>query len=821
MADLRITVAGTVVPVTLGPQGPRGEPGADAGAVGLATELNALTIDATSFDTSGFASLGIGGGRYHSDALATADNNALYPLFVRAKANGWARLDHHVIGPEQGGWEDGEADSGQIITDAFKYQRAMDLALGDGASGTIELVRGRTYLLDDLVDQEVGTTFELGDGKLLMPPGAKLKGNGATLRPSTQGVNNPLIRGTADFLLWPEVVGAVATGDTTNTSTTVDITAVTAGELVVGRPISGSGIPAGARIASFGTFDGVTGTIVISAAATATAADVALTVGMSAGENEYTLATSAEAVDVEAARLLGAMALWRMGSASWDTQETLNWAWARIVSVDTVAGTVTLDRSLEKDWDGTGEGNPVSWPESAHNKRLYIGFPLSGEIIDDLNLEPVDEATPSHRGLAFYGGRDLRIGSVRGRFQRHTTLTLQFIDGFDVGFVAARQSPETAANQGYGMRTSESRGRIGQLLAVDCHHYDYYVEFASNVKIDRFHGVVNNRDDSDSGGEFRHRCIGVTGNSHVHVNDFFAQGYGNFLCYEETHDGVFKCGKARVQTAVACDTYPVPGHNCDRLEICLNGVEELYLGHLVEEVTQTLLLDDNKTVDMNFGPGLPIEVKAWFGNGAVQGDLTTLGVGRSSSRLNCVSLAPSSASDVEVDLITAYSYGSIVAGAKPRIGAGGGDPGWTYRTEDAIVRVVTPNVANLRGSGKFIRVRMKMLRNQLAAALQTYSNARFNREVSGVEYESQATSTLNSSIAAGAQVSQTVTLTGVAAGDMAEASLNVALNADLVKTVEAVTNGVKVTITNNSTTTARTGPAGTLFVKARKRRLGA
>lgn len=64
---------------------------------------------------------------------------------------------------------------------------------------------------------------------------------------------------------------------TLNSTTTLNITAVSAGEIQVGTQVTGTGIPAGAYIKSLGTGTGGTGTYILSAAATATNTGVAIT----------------------------------------------------------------------------------------------------------------------------------------------------------------------------------------------------------------------------------------------------------------------------------------------------------------------------------------------------------------------------------------------------------------------------------------------------------------------------------------------------------------------------------------------------------------
>ena len=63
---------------------------------------------------------------------------------------------------------------------------------------------------------------------------------------------------------------------TTNSTTTLNITAVTTGEIQVGTQVTGTGIPAGSYITELGTGTGSTGTYIMNVAATASASGVAI-----------------------------------------------------------------------------------------------------------------------------------------------------------------------------------------------------------------------------------------------------------------------------------------------------------------------------------------------------------------------------------------------------------------------------------------------------------------------------------------------------------------------------------------------------------------
>ena len=281
-------------------------------------------------------------------------------------------------------------------------------------------------------------------------------------------------------------------------------------------------------------------------------------------------------------------------------------------------------------------------------------------------------------------------------------------------------------------------------------------------------------------------------------------------------------GTARVVGYDAPARVPVPGYNCERLELCLNGVEELYLAAKARWVEQTIFLSDGMvaatTGAFDFPSGAVIACEVLFGGGAVQADFTDFRVGRPSLTVGLkVNLVPTMPTTSEISFITAFSHGSFVGGAKPRFGTV--SPLWAYRSQPAQIRISTPAGGALTGSGKFVHVRMLIVPNELAGSADAVSNRTLAAENVFWPYEGQAPSgALDVAISAGATVSQTVTATGLAAGDMADASFSAALAPGLLKTVEAVANGIKVSLTN-PTAAVIGGPAGTIYVQGRKRQL--
>jgi hypothetical protein len=91
----------------------------------------------------------------------------------------------------------------------------------------------------------------------------------------------------------PTNTGVVSTA----TNTTLTVTTAPAAPIVVGQPISGTGIPAGTYIAALGTGTGGLGTYTLSAATTATAAGVTATFTL-AVETPFVVRSTAAAGEI-------------------------------------------------------------------------------------------------------------------------------------------------------------------------------------------------------------------------------------------------------------------------------------------------------------------------------------------------------------------------------------------------------------------------------------------------------------------------------------------------------------------------------------------
>lgn len=137
--------------------------------------------------------------------------------------------------------------------------------------------------------QQALQTIFLADNSNLIPPGLGVtlfsngdfwvtnpSGNTATIKQKVYvSYANGAVSKTAATS--SASTNALITANTTNTSATLTVTANTGAAIVVGQPVSGTNIPAGAYISALGTGTGFAGTYTMSAAATGTASGTTVT----------------------------------------------------------------------------------------------------------------------------------------------------------------------------------------------------------------------------------------------------------------------------------------------------------------------------------------------------------------------------------------------------------------------------------------------------------------------------------------------------------------------------------------------------------------
>lgn len=692
----------------------------------------------------------------------------------------------------------GTNDDGTPISDAF-----VDL-VGDFDGGIVQLQPVQEYLFTD-IPAYPGSALRHDSARCYIPNGCTLRGNGAILTGATaQGEAVVMAQAVKidDYAVSGATVATV-TADTDST-TTVTITSVNTGTVQVGLAIAGSGIPAGATIASFGTFNGTSGTVVISAAATATASGVALTLsGMLAGVKVFQLATVADALDF----VVGEQVLIHLKDNPADLPEPMIWGWAKVTAVDTGAGTVTLDRALPEAWDGTG----------TNNTHLRRGAPASGLIAENMTFSAPSLTTNDNLvyGMRCYGGVNVQVDNLRGINAGAGTIVCQYVEGLNIGYIEAHSNPRIDhGSYGRGISLGLVRGRVDHLEVSNCGRYAAFIEHASEVSIGYLHDIVMN--DSTV---TRHKGVIATYGSRVHVDRALFEGKGEFYTHESVviGDGRVSFGTCRVVTSGNPFAVAVPAYDCERLELCINGVEELYLAAKARWVEQTIWLTDGMSESHDFAPGCVAACLILFGGGAVAADFLTFTVGKVTHATNVLAAVPASSTTTEQNFICAYNFQTFAAGqTRPLFGSVNGLI-WTHRAEVNRVNFTTAVGPGLAGSGKYIRVRMLITPNELAA-LDDVASDQIAREQTDFVYEGSKTFDW-ADLATATQQTTTVTVTGAALGDLV---VGVSMNVDLAGTeLRGYVNATDtVTVYHRNDTGGNVNLAsGTLTAQVRKRRL--
>jgi hypothetical protein len=625
---------------------------------------------------------------------------------------GWA--SPLVTTPERWGVVPSNTSAGQNITNAFAYHRA------NFGGGIMELAPGATYNMTQLAAQTVGSSYvHTSWGGILQPPSVMLRGNGATLKATSNAA-----------------CGVDARGDT--------------------------------------IFSGV------------------VTGAMTVGANVFQLATVADAANYS----VGDWVLWRLGDLSYDTPETVNWGFAKVTVVNTGTGQVTIDANLRRAWDGTG----------TNNKHLHKVVPLTGKTLDGcLRFDPPSSSTGTQGGFSATVGVGITLDHVIGRGCYAGTFDAQYVQDFHIGTVEARENPYTSANQGQGSRFAEATGRIDKLHTIGCAKEGLLAEAACDISIG-YH-----RDDNSFAATTRSVVL-ANGESRIHIENGYYTGLGGHYVLNTINGGRVTWGRLRCEFSTDPYTLPMPGEQVQMLELRINGVEERYDASRAYWYEQLVELTDNMNLQVNGPTGCVAQAYILFGGGAVQGDFSSLYVGRNGDATNIYSIIPTSASTTEVSLTTVYNF--------PGWGSVTGNKAWQYRAAQVVASIQTPAGTALAGSGKYVRVRWLIVPNELASAKDSFTSADLQRTKQGIVIEGSAASTLNVSIAAGGNATQSIPATGTAYGDLADVAFSYTLPTGLIRQVEAGTNLVKVTL-YNPTAAAITGPTGTVYVQSRKRRLGA
>lgn len=521
---------------------------------------------------------------------------------------------------------------------------------------------------------------------------------------------------------------------------------------------------------------------------------------MAAGANTFNIGATAAANYA-----VGDKVIWRLGDVPFNPPETYNWKFARVTAVDAVAGTVTLDRHLIEAWDGTGNYN-------CHLCKIQNS---EGSVFGDFAFEP-NTIPDTHLGggVTLQTQDNIRIRSLRCRGTQ--ALAMQYCENVEVGAVAAQDYLLSGLNQGVVVRMAESRAiRIALLTAENMGRHALVAEAGSEVTV----GTLRNHNTVEAATGPGMAVITANGKSTVHVEKLLLTGLGGNQAFSAQNGSRVTFGEVITNTATPIWLLPTPGINCQRLSMTIDGVEERYEADKFVMWERIIWLNDGMslTLDVPVNGGIVTECMVTFGGTTsarpVQADFTNLNFGRTGGSANQVSLIPAVADGLPVSMLTAYNGGAF--------GSYAGVYQWAQRAQRPRVAIVTPaSGRSLNGSGKYVHVRMKVHPNVLAAQLDM-GTAPYLMDAGLWEPEASKSHDFGS-IAAGATVSTTLTVTGAALGDFVSELSFAAAVADGLEFRGEVTAANTVTIKiKNPTAAAIAGPNTTVSARVSRKRLGA
>lgn len=482
-------------------------------------------------------------------------------------------------------------------------------------------------------------------------------------------------------------------------------------------------------------------------------------VAMAAGDDTFQLATVADAL----AFAVGETVLWRLGDVPLDPPETYNWGFATVEAINTGTGVITLSNGLSRAWDGTG----------ANNKYLYRVRPLTGDVLAGAaHFRPsVVGGHISGVGISITRGLNVRLGSIDAKGCAAGAVATQYVEGFHFDFIGARDSTQTGANQGQGCRFAESRGRVDEMVISNCWKEGVYAEAASDIHI----GDLR---DHNANASTSRRVVVANGESRVHVDKALLTGLGGHGTFDNV-DGKSDITFGTMRCELASDPYvlPMPGKNVDTLSLRLNGVEELYCAADAYWTEWTVELFDGMG-KMLIGPrGIVLRAEAYLGGpsagtGAVASNFDFFNVGKEDgaggfdggTMAGTLSATPLDEwQDISAAFITTDALGSV-AGRQ-----------WSRRAQRLFAYIDTVAGPGLDGSGKYIKLRFLVIPNRKVGYEDAVDPATRGYLRRAPVLEGRKTHDWPS-LAAGAQQSTTLTVTGAAVGDLVSVSLGVALS---------------------------------------------
>ena len=509
-----------------------------------------------------------------------------------------------------------------------------------------------------------------------------------------------------------------------------------------------------------------------------------VTGAMAVGAATWTFLTAGVAANYA----VGNDVFWRLEDNPTDTPEPLNWGHAKVLSVNTGTNTVTLDRVLHRAWDGTDTNNK-------HIQKLGTSH---GQIIDNLRVSGVSvNGSTETIGARIQSLVTPRIPnmSVNGA---KIGVYVQFCEGARFGRVVLEKAPYTGLNTGQGIRFAESSAHIESLHTRGVESNALLAESACDVTVGYHEDICLNPTAS--------RLITFVGtNSRVHIERALYKGKGDCIAFDASLAGAqISYGHVRYEKDMHEKKYPLPGRDCQELSLEIAGVKELY--RAASKINLTPLLEAGNGYQLEyFRPGVVSRLVVYFGGGLVAADISSLNIMYNSGTNSIMSITPPAAPTQDpVDLTAALGFGTTAMNSTA----------FAQRATNFNVQVTW--ASDLRGTGKFLLFDIDIIPDALDTSYLFGDKNSIRKAHGPAIFYGQKTYDAPS-IAAGAQTSTTVTVTGASVGDFVTAVALGVSPAGLTKTSEVTAADTVTVWLDNNTAGAIDLASTTLSVKVERR----
>lgn len=404
-----------------------------------------------------------------------------------------------------------------------------------------------------------------------------------------------------------------------------------------------------------------------------------LTADVQAGDTVVKLATT------DAAQLsVGDTVCWMLGELPYDTAETLNWDFAKVVAI---AGEyVTLDKPIP-------EGLVLASVTGA-NKRLVKLDVLRNCALRDFTIS----ASNVEYGVAIYGGKQITLERVGGTNLGAGLFGGQYCDG--VSLIDCWQDGVVLSQASFGAAFGFAECRNVSVIRPHARSVRNLIKAEAGAEVSIIGGHFENTLVNGAGQSLGTdvAVILAVGQASVSVHDLTVTGHGGYRLAETSNGAsayggtVHFTGITRLRHAYEPWSIPVTQMS-GRLDMILGGVREIYDFDRLRHWKRRFALRDNQSVYAFGPPGIMVKASIYASQGLTAGpgqQLTGMWIGRAGD--NGYNLADG-------------IHGQIIAGQNTPLAVyGGGVAGlhWAQRNAPIQLLCATSAEGGLDTAGKFV-----------------------------------------------------------------------------------------------------------------------